>query len=82
MLKTLSFASIHFSVAFTIAYLFTGSLLVGGLMALIEPACNTIVFYFHERAWQSREHEALEHTHGVSTTPHVDEHEWAYSRAY
>ena len=71
MIKTTSFAMLHFSVAFSIAYLFTGSVLVGGLMALVEPACNTVVFYFHERAWQR-------HQHGSSTTE-PDEHEWAYA---
>jgi uncharacterized membrane protein len=51
MRKTLSFAAIHFTVAFTIGYLLTGSMLVGGAMALIEPACNTVAYYFHEKAW-------------------------------
>ena len=51
MRKTLSFAAVHFTVAFTIGYLLTGSVLVGGTMALIEPACNTIAYYFHEKAW-------------------------------
>ena len=51
MLKTLSFAAVHFTVAFTIGYLLTGSVLVGGVMALVEPACNTIAYYFHEKAW-------------------------------
>ena len=51
MLKTLSFAAVHFTVAFTIGYLLTGSMLVGGTMALIEPACNTVAYHFHEKAW-------------------------------
>ncbi|HNB28666.1 MAG TPA: DUF2061 domain-containing protein [Alphaproteobacteria bacterium] len=51
MLKTLSFAAVHFTVAFTIGYLLTGSVLVGGTMALIEPACNTVAYHFHEKAW-------------------------------
>lgn len=71
MIKTMSFAMLHFTVAFTIAYLFTGSVLVGGLMALIEPACNTVVFYFHERAWQRHQH--------AKSAAEADEHEWAYS---
>ena len=51
MTKTLTFAALHFTVAFSVAYLLTGSLLIGGLMALIEPAINTVVFFFHEKAW-------------------------------
>ncbi len=86
MLKTLSFASLHFSVAFTIAYLFTGSVWVGGLMALVEPACNTVVFYFHERAWQARTQTTGEprihsHVSKRARQSNVDEHEWAYSTA-
>nr|WP_255527991.1 DUF2061 domain-containing protein [Pseudoxanthomonas sp. PXM02] len=50
--KTLSFAILHFAVAFTLGYLFTGSLLVGGALALIEPATNTVVFHFHEKVWK------------------------------
>lgn len=50
--KTLSFSVLHFSIAFTVAYLLTGSALTGGLIAVIEPACNTVAFYFHEKMWQ------------------------------
>ena len=35
MLKTITFAIMHFSVAFTVAYLLTGSLVVGGAVALV-----------------------------------------------
>lgn len=52
MAKTISFAILHFTVAFTVGYLLTGSVMVGGLLAVIEPACNTVVFYFHEKAWK------------------------------
>ncbi len=51
MTKTFTFAIMHFTVAFTVAYLLTGSLAVGGAVALVEPLCNTVAFYFHEKAW-------------------------------
>lgn len=51
MTKTLTFAVMHFAVAFTVAYLLTGDWVIGGAVALIEPAINTVGFYFHERAW-------------------------------
>ncbi|MDN3608274.1 DUF2061 domain-containing protein [Vibrio ostreicida] len=51
MKKTLTFAAIHFSIAFTVAYLLTGDILIGGLIAMIEPMVNTVAFYFHERVW-------------------------------
>ncbi|PWY45574.1 DUF2061 domain-containing protein [Pseudomonas putida] len=54
--KTLSFSLLHFTIAFTVAYLLTGSALTGGLIAVIEPACNTVAFYFHEKIWRRLDH--------------------------
>ncbi|KJG09284.1 DUF2061 domain-containing protein [Photobacterium kishitanii] len=54
MKKTLSFATIHFTVAFSLAFLLTGDLLIGGLIALVEPMVNTVAFYFHEKIWQTK----------------------------
>jgi uncharacterized membrane protein len=51
MAKTASFAVLHFTVAFSVGYALTGSALVGGTIALVEPAINTVVFFFHEKAW-------------------------------
>ncbi|ROS01306.1 putative membrane protein [Sinobacterium caligoides] len=55
MIKTMTFAALHFSVAFTVSYLLTGSVVIGGAIALIEPSVNTVVFYFHEKAWKRHE---------------------------
>ena len=52
--KTLSFAAVHFTVAFTLGWLLTGSIVIGGLLALVEPACNTVAYYFHEKLWARR----------------------------
>ena len=52
MQKTLSFAVVHFCVAFLVAYLMTGSVWVGGALALVEPACNTVAFHLHEKVWK------------------------------
>jgi uncharacterized membrane protein len=60
MAKTFSFAILHFTVAFTVGYLLTGSAMVGGLLAVIEPACNTVVFHFHEKAWKRFEENSPE----------------------
>lgn len=51
MIKTITFAVMHFSIAFGVVYAMTGSLLLGGAVALIEPALNTVAFYFHEKIW-------------------------------
>jgi uncharacterized membrane protein len=50
--KTLSFAVLHFSVGFGITYLLTGSVAIATGVALLEPLANTVVFFFHERAWK------------------------------
>jgi uncharacterized membrane protein len=50
--KTMSFAVLHFAVGFTVTYLLTGSVAIATGVALIEPAVNTVVFFFHERAWR------------------------------
>lgn len=51
MTKTMSFAVVHFTVAFTVGYLMSGSVLVGGTIALVEPAVNTIAYHLHEQIW-------------------------------
>ncbi len=53
--KTISFAVIHFTVAFGVTYAITGSIALGGLFALVEPMVNTVAFYIHERVWRYRE---------------------------
>ncbi len=50
-LKTASFAVVHFSVAFTVTYNLTGDAFIGGLMATIEPAINSVAYFFHEKVW-------------------------------
>ena len=37
MLKTITFAICHFTVAFSVAYLLTGNIGVSSLLALVEP---------------------------------------------
>ncbi|WP_020210062.1 DUF2061 domain-containing protein [Gilvimarinus chinensis] len=51
MTKTITFAVLHFTVAFTVTYLLTGDILIGSAVALVEPAVNTVAFYFHEMGW-------------------------------
>lgn len=51
MLKTLTFAACHFTVAFSVAYLLTGNIGVSSVLALVEPAYNTVAYYFHEKLW-------------------------------
>ena len=51
MLKTCCFAAMHFTVAFLVVYALTGSFIVGGVVALVEPTINTVAYHFHEKLW-------------------------------
>jgi uncharacterized membrane protein len=53
-MKTITFAMTHFTVAFSVAYLLTGSFVVGGIIALVEPAVNTVAYMIHERIWENK----------------------------
>lgn len=55
MTKTFTFACVHFTVAFAVGYLLTGSVVIGGAIALVEPLCNTFAYYWHEKIWQGIE---------------------------
>lgn len=55
MLKTISFAIVHMAVAFGVGFVMTGDILVGSALALVEPLCNTVAFYFHEKVWKRLE---------------------------
>lgn len=50
IIKTVSFAIVHFIVAFSVAYLLAGSIVIGGLIALVEPVVNIIAYHFHDKA--------------------------------
>jgi len=52
MLKTVTFTLMHFTIAFSVAYALTGSIAVGGLVAIVEPLCNAVAFHFHEKFWK------------------------------
>jgi uncharacterized membrane protein len=52
MLKTVTFTLMHFCIAFGVTYALTGSIAASGLVAAIEPLCNSVGFYYHEKIWQ------------------------------
>jgi uncharacterized membrane protein len=52
MAKTASFAVVHMIVAFGVGYALSGSAVIGGAMALVEPAVNTVAYFFHEKLWE------------------------------
>lgn len=52
IVEKISQTLLHMSVAFTVAFAFTGSVSIGGLAALVEPVCNVLLLPLHERAWK------------------------------
>jgi uncharacterized membrane protein len=40
-------------VAFGVMYAFTGSVVFGGIAALIEPVCMVVLLPLHERLWRA-----------------------------
>jgi uncharacterized membrane protein len=69
MLKTLSFTLMHFCIAFGVAYVLTGSLTLGGLLATVEPLCNSVGFFFHDQLWRRLERRRQPQRH-ASVWPH------------
>src|SRR5690606_4024903 len=69
MAKTASFAAVHFTVAFCVGTLLTGNPLVGGLLAIVEPACNTVAYHLHEKFWKRREQRRLHNDEPRETAP-------------
>ncbi len=69
MTKTASFAAVHFCVAFSVGYLMTGSWVMGGAIALVEPAINTVAYHLHEKVWlhiqQRRQRRLIEGSTGL-----------------
>ena len=54
MAKTVTFTIMHMSIAFGVVYAMTGDVKVGGAAAFVEPLCNAIGYFFHERLWERR----------------------------
>jgi uncharacterized membrane protein len=52
--KTFAFGAIHLVIAVTLGYLFTGSFVLAGALAIVEPLCNTVAHYFFDRWWDRR----------------------------
>ncbi len=50
--KTITFGITHMAVAFGVVYAMTGSVALGGAVALVEPLANTVAYFFHEKVWQ------------------------------
>lgn len=49
--KKISQVAVHMTVAFAIMFAMTGSVVMGGLVVLIEPVINVALLPCHERLW-------------------------------
>lgn len=49
--KTISQVFFHIGIAFAIAYWLTGSIVFGGIAALIEPVINVAILPAHQKFW-------------------------------
>lgn len=53
-IKTATYATMHFMVAFTVAYALTGSWAAAAAIGLVEPFVQTGAYAVHERLWENR----------------------------
>lgn len=50
--KTTSQIGMHMGVAFGIMYVFTGSIALGGIAAVLEPIVNVTLLPLHDKLWE------------------------------
>ena len=53
LIKTVTWRITGSGATFLIAYLMTGNLAVAGVIGIAQMISNTILYYFHERVWNS-----------------------------
>lgn len=53
ILKTISWRITGSGATFLIAYAMTGNLTVAGIIGITQIISNTILYYIHERIWNS-----------------------------
>lgn len=51
LVKTISYAMMHMTIAILVAYALSGSWAVALAIGLIEPCFQTVAYFFHERLW-------------------------------
>lgn len=51
-LKTFTYGAMHFIIAFSVAYILTGSLTAAAAIGLVEPLVQTGAYALHEKLWQ------------------------------
>jgi uncharacterized membrane protein len=60
-LKTLTYASMHLTVAVAVAYALTRDWRVALAVGLVEPMVQTVAFNIHERLWSRADQRARDY---------------------
>lgn len=63
-LKTLTYASMHLTVAVAVAYALTRDWRVALAVGLVEPMVQTLAFTIHERLWSRADKRARDRSDG------------------
>lgn len=70
-LKTCSYAAMHMTIAIIVAFALSGSWKVALAIGMVEPFCQTVAFFFHEKFWHRVERRAHEEDHHDSVIDSV-----------
>jgi uncharacterized membrane protein len=54
MKRTVAFTALHLAIAVSVGYAITGSFVLAGATALVEPLANGIAFHYFNRWWERR----------------------------
>lgn len=58
--KKVSQVAAHTGIAFGLMYVLTGSIVFGGLAAVLEPVVNVMLLPLHERVWHTLRNRAVQ----------------------
>lgn len=67
-LKTLTYATMHLTVAIVVAYALTRDWRVALAVGIVEPMVQTVAFNLHERLWSRAERKAARNPLGEAAT--------------
>ncbi|MEM7739482.1 MAG: DUF2061 domain-containing protein [Pseudomonadota bacterium] len=54
LIKTSTYAAMHFIVAFSVAFALTRSITAAAAIGIVEPLVQTFAYALHERIWNRR----------------------------
>ena len=72
--KTTTYALMHVTVAILVAYAVTRSWAAAIAIGLLEPAVQTVAYFFHEKLWQR--HQPTAETTAATLPPRAHLHGW------